>query len=106
MAEPLVLLDRRDDGVGLLTLHRPDRLNALSSALAVELGSAVAGLAADDAVRAVGVARARKGCCAGAAIAELDPLDGPLGFSVFVRGLTDTLDALAACPKPSVAAIH
>jgi enoyl-CoA hydratase len=106
MSDPLVLIDRRDDGVGVVTLHRPDRLNALSSAVAAELHASVADLARDDDVRALVVAGAGKVFCAGADIAELDTLDGPLGFSAFVRGLTDALAAIASCPKPSVAAIH
>jgi enoyl-CoA hydratase len=102
----LVDLQRRQDGVAVITLRRPDRLNALSSAVAADLLEAVQEAGGHDAVRAIVVAGEGKVFCAGADIAELDALDGPHAFSAFVRKLTDTLDALARCPKPSVAAIH
>jgi enoyl-CoA hydratase len=102
----LVDLQRRQDGVAVITLRRPDRLNALSSAVAADLLEAVQEAGGQDAVRAIVIAGEGKVFCAGADIAELDALDGPHAFSAFVRKLTDTLDALARCPKPSVAAIH
>jgi enoyl-CoA hydratase len=104
--QPLVRVERVADGVGLLVLDRPDQLNALSSAVAAALGARVAELAAAADVRAIVVAGEGKAFCAGADIAELDALDGPQGFATFVRGLTDVFDALAACPKPSIAAVH
>lgn len=102
----LVDLERRTDGVAVVMLRRPDRLNALSSAVAADLLDAVGAAGADEGVRAIVVAGEGKVFCAGADIAELDTLDGPHGFSAFVRKLTGALDALARCPKPSVAAIH
>lgn len=105
MAEP-VDVERRPDGVGVITLRRADRLNALSSAVAAALHDAIAAVEADEAVRAIVVAGEGKAFCAGADISELDTLDGPHDFSSFVRALTDAFDALARCPKPSVAAIH
>jgi len=41
------------DGVGLITLNRPDKLNALSYGLMVELDDALSHYEADDAVKAV-----------------------------------------------------
>ena len=104
-AEP-VDFERRPDGVAVVTLRRPDRLNALSSEVATALHDAFRAAGTDDAVRAIVVAGEGKAFCAGADIGELDTLDGPHGFSAFVRRLTDVFDALARCPKPSVAAIH
>src|SRR5438132_3629909 len=101
-----VRVERRDDGVTVLTLARPDRLNALSSAVAADLAAAVTEVAADDALRAIVVAGEGKAFCAGADIAELSTLDGSSGFAAFVHRLTDALDVLASCPKPSVAALH
>lgn len=105
VAEP-VDLECRPDGVGVVTLRRPDRLNALSSEVAAGLREALRTAGADDAVRALVVAGEGRAFCAGADIGELDTLDGPHGFSAFVRRLTDAFDQLARCPTPSVAAIH
>jgi len=48
----LVLVERRD-GVGLVTLNRPEKLNALSSELVDELASAVQELDTDDVIGAI-----------------------------------------------------
>jgi len=102
----LVRLDVRDDAVAIVTLHRPDRLNALSSATAHAFAAAVTAADADERVRALVVAGEGRAFCAGADIAELDTLDGPPGFSAFVTRLTDALHTLTRSPKPSVAAVH
>jgi len=99
-------LDRRDDGVAIITLTRPDRLNALSSAVAADLAAAVIAVETDDTLRAIVVAGEGKAFCAGADISELATLDGPSAFAAFVQRLTDAFAVLASCPKPSVAALH
>ena len=101
-----VRVDHRSGGVGLITLDRAERLNTITSALAAELVNAVKALEDDSSVGALVVAGDGKAFCAGADITELDSLDGPHDFSNFVAGVTAALDALAACPKPSVAALH
>jgi enoyl-CoA hydratase len=106
MVDSPVRVERHQGGVGLLVLDRPDRLNALSSAVAAAIAAGVAELAADDSVKAIVVAGEGKAFCAGADIAELDTLDGPPAFSTFVLRLTGALTSLSSCPKPSVAAIH
>ena len=60
-----ITLERRDH-VAILTLNRPDRLNAINRAMMGELPAAVAQLKADDEVRALVVTGAGKGFCAGA----------------------------------------
>ncbi|MBV9950474.1 MAG: crotonase/enoyl-CoA hydratase family protein [Acidimicrobiia bacterium] len=55
-----------DDGVATITLHRPDRLNAFTKLMQVELCSAFDAIDADPAVRAVVVTGAGKAFCAGA----------------------------------------
>jgi enoyl-CoA hydratase/carnithine racemase len=54
------------DGVATITLNRPDRLNALNSALFHELMAAFDETDGDDAVRAVIVTGAGRAFCAGA----------------------------------------
>ncbi len=53
------------DGVRTLTLNRPDRLNALTTALAKELHAALVDCARDPGVRAVVLTGAGRGFCAG-----------------------------------------
>ncbi|HYE92897.1 MAG TPA: crotonase/enoyl-CoA hydratase family protein [Terriglobales bacterium] len=54
------------DGVCTLTLHRPDRLNAVTATMIDELIAAFDRIDADDAVRAVIVTGAGRAFCAGA----------------------------------------
>lgn len=58
-------LERRGH-VGVLTLNRPDRLNAINRAMMADVSAAVAAAKADDEVRALVVTGAGKGFCAGA----------------------------------------
>jgi enoyl-CoA hydratase/carnithine racemase len=55
-----------DDGVCTLTLHRPDKLNAVTATMIDELIAAFDRIDADDAVRAVIVTGAGRAYCAGA----------------------------------------
>jgi enoyl-CoA hydratase len=101
-----VLLDARADGVAVVTLHRPDQLNAFSSAAADAFADAVRAADDDPRVRAIVVAGEGRAFCAGADIAELDSLDGPHAFAAFVTRLTAAFGRLCESPKPSIAAIH
>ena len=73
MSEEVVLM-QIEDGVAVLTLNRPDRLNAWTP----ELGSAYFDLleqcAADSEVRAIVVTGAGRGFCAGADMQDLQAL--------------------------------
>ena len=54
-----------DQGVALVTLNRPERLNAWNTKMAAELGLALADAQAEDAVRAVVITGAGRAFCAG-----------------------------------------
>ena len=60
-----IALERRGQ-VAILTLNRPERLNAINRTMMGELPALVAQLKADDEVRALVVTGAGKGFCAGA----------------------------------------
>jgi 2-(1,2-epoxy-1,2-dihydrophenyl)acetyl-CoA isomerase len=64
----------QDDGVGRLTLNRPDTLNAWTAEFGAELGQVVQGEAADPSVRAVLITGAGRGFSSGADLkAGFDP---------------------------------
>ena len=63
------------DSVALVTLNRPDRLNAYTSTMGQELAEAFAACDADDAVRAIVVTGAGRAFCAGADMGRGGPLD-------------------------------
>ncbi len=60
-----VLCDKRDDGVALVTLNRPESLNAMGGTLMSDLGDVLSDLESDAAVRCVALTGAGRGFCAG-----------------------------------------
>jgi len=92
--------------VAVLTLNRPDRLNALSTATVDELDAALSTLSHDDAVRALVIAGNGRGFCAGADLAEIESFKVANEFHRFVGRLTEVFAHLQHLPKPSVAAVH
>jgi len=100
----LVLLERRG-GVALLTLNRPDVLNALNGALLTALRDTVRSLQGATALRAVVLTGAGRAFAAGADIAEMrrmTPLEGE-AFSRLGHEALATLEALAV---PTIAAVN
>ena len=83
MAEDLVLRTS-EDGVRLLTLNRPHRLNAMTPELLMALADALAEAESDPSVRVIVVTGAGKGFCSGA---DLDLLSqGPESLDGFSSG--------------------
>jgi enoyl-CoA hydratase/carnithine racemase len=97
---PLVHVDRRDDGVALVTLDNP-KVNALSRELLRQLEAAAGGLAADP-PGAVVVTGGDRIFAAGADIAEFG---GPEEARAVGGGFRRALDAVAAIPRCVIAAI-
>ncbi|MGH8983778.1 MAG: enoyl-CoA hydratase-related protein [Acidimicrobiia bacterium] len=92
-----------DDGVAVLTLNRPEKLNAFTGRMGAELGQAYADCDADEAVRAVVVTGAGRAFCAGA---DLDP--GGDTFGAQGEGLTASPVRPRAWEvrKPVIAAVN
>ena len=66
-----ILVETRDDGVGLITLNRPQALNALCAALIDDLERALDALEADDAIGCIVLTGSEKAFAAGADIKEM-----------------------------------
>ena len=94
------------DGIGLLTVNRPDKLNALNARTVAELEQAFHELRERPDVRGVIVTGAGgKAFVAGADIAELSRM-GPLdGIGVSRQG-QDAFRFLERMPKPVLAAVN
>ena len=98
-------LDLRD-GVAVLTVNRPDKLNALNDQVIGELGQAAAALADDPAVRGVILTGAgTKAFVAGADISELAAQGPAEGKARSLRGQA-VFRRFEALRKPVVAAIN
>ncbi len=97
------------DGVALLTLNRPDRLNSFNSPMHVEIREALTQVRQDRSVRALLLTGAGRGFCAGqdlnerAAAAGSSPPD--LGASLD-RNYNPLVINLRSLPLPVIAAVN
>ena len=106
MTEPLVLSEIRDPGTALITLNRPDQLNAWDAEMSVEFFSAFDAAIGDQTVRVIVITGSGKGFCAGASMTALNAIrDNPANGAGPATGVR-RLDELATSPKPIVAAIN
>ena len=102
----LILFDKPETGVGVLTLNRPEKLNALSTALLGELSAALDAAEADPDVRVLILTGAGdKAFAAGADIAEYQGRREK-AFMDFQFGGRRVNDRLEAFPKPTIAAVN
>lgn len=101
MSEPLVL--RTDaDHVATLTLNRPDKLNALSPSVFVELREHLAALAIDESIHCVVLTGAGRAFCAGHDLESI--ANGEKAPSKNYE--PETVDAIENLPQPTIAKIH
>jgi len=104
-------LERPHEGVTVLRLNRPERLNAINEAMQTELGQALGDLTTDRSVRAVVLTGAGRGFCAGIDMRDFGPgapdADAPaldrMRFQEKMAALAETVRAL---PQPVVAAVN
>jgi len=101
-------IDRRDDGVAVLTLDLPDRRNAMTEELTAAWAEAVPRLAADAALRCVLVTGAGSTFCAGGDLSWIEQ-----GGSLAVGALRDrmlpfyrTWLAIRDLEVPTIAALN
>lgn len=111
---PLVL-ETREGAIALLTLNRPDRLNALNTELGVALAQALDRAAKDTAVRVVVLTGAGRAFCSGGDLAairaardrgatrDLEPLLRA-GHEMVLRMRTMTQPVIAAVNGPAAGA--
>lgn len=101
---PVLVADR--GAVRVITVNRPDKLNALNAATLDALADAFAAAAADDAVRCVVLTGAGpKAFVAGADIAEMNTLTPVQGRDFSLRGQR-LMRAVETLPKPVVAMVN
>jgi enoyl-CoA hydratase/carnithine racemase len=91
-----------DDGVALVTLDRPEKLNAMTAQMGAEMGDAMAEADGDDAVRVVVLTGAGRAFCAGA------DLGSGTGFAAGWGGVERKYRSMMPMDvrKPVIAAIN
>jgi enoyl-CoA hydratase len=107
MAYETILYERRD-ATALITLNRPQRVNAMNGAMLRELQLAMDAAEADDAVRAIVLAGAGAGFCAGFDLkeqAETRP-GGVAQWRPLLRRDFDAIMRFWRSPKPTISAVH
>jgi enoyl-CoA hydratase/carnithine racemase len=97
---------RVDEGVALLTLNRPDRLNAWTTDMEHAYFAMLEQCAADQEVRVIVVTGAGRGFCAGADMQQLQAIgDGSIQETAVTRERRPQTFPLSI-PKPIIAAIN
>ncbi|WP_296675671.1 enoyl-CoA hydratase-related protein [Novosphingobium sp.] len=115
MSEEVII--ENEGGVRIITLNRPDRLNALTGSIMAPLADACADAARDASVGCVVVTGAGRGFCAGGdlkeggadkAIVAANPDSGSRSEQSFVRlrGFMETSRLLHEMAKPTIAMIN
>lgn len=103
----MLLVEKPLDGVAVVTLNRPEAMNALSKALRAALAQAFTELGADDSIRVIVLTGAgERAFTAGLDLKELstDPLG--MGAANATDPAANPARAVLACRKPIIGAIN
>ncbi len=93
-------------GVALITLNRPDALNALTIPMKERLLAALEGVASDAAVRAVVLTGAGRAFCAGQDLRERLAPGAPSLGEELERRYNPIVRAIRGLPQPVIAAVN
>ncbi len=97
-----ILVETRDR-VGLITLNRPEALNALNTALIMEVKEALDSFEMDEGIGAIVLTGSERAFAAGADIKEMRDKAWP---GIYVEDfITNGWERLAQCRKPVIAAV-
>ena len=96
------------DGVGHITLNRPERMNAVTIELARELEFALSELSANPAVRVIVIRGAGKNFCAGGDVAEVERLRsaGPEQLRTLFDAFRRACDTVSTVDVPVIAGVE
>ncbi len=99
----LLSIERRDE-VALVTLQRPEKRNALSIDLRMELSEAFASLGVDEGVGCIVLTGAGSAFCSGMDVSEFG--GGRDHKRRLVETSTAAFEAVGSCPRPVIAAVN
>ncbi len=107
MSEPLILVEHFT-GYRILTLNRPDKLNAFNEAMHHALRSAIDEAEADETCRALMITGAGRGFCAGQDLSDrlLKPGEKPVPRDSLEKLYNPLVRRLRALPFPVIAAVN
>jgi len=108
MSFETILLEKKE-GIGVLTLNRPERLNAFNEKMEAEFVQAIQDVGKDDEVRVLVVTGAGKAFCAGADVGRMSGESRPKGAEEFRRGFRNIQGivlGLQRLEKPTMAMVN
>src|ERR1041385_1698353 len=101
------LLTSLEDGIYIITINRPDKLNALNKTVIEELSAAVDEVYDNTEIKSAIITGAgEKSFVAGADISEFLQLGNHEGAELARRGQQQVFDKIENSPKPIVAAVN
>lgn len=95
-----------EEGVGYITLNRPDKLNSFNREMALQMQQKLDECASSAAVRCVYITGAGKGFSAGQDLAEAIDPNGPGMKRILGEHYNPIITRLRNLPKPVVAAVN
>jgi len=99
-------IERRDNGVAVVTLNRPERLNAVKGRMHAELATFSRDFANDRKMRVLVLTGAGRAFCAGGDLGPGDPIgSNPAGPTMLVEA-RQIVDHILECEKPLIAAVN
>ena len=101
MTYEFIVVEQRNN-VGLITLNRPQALNALNQALMTELAQALDAFEQDDTIGAMVITGSEKAFAAGADIKEMQHASA---MDMYVPDRFQTWERVTHCRKPVLAAV-
>ncbi|MGI8919774.1 MAG: enoyl-CoA hydratase/isomerase family protein [Pyrinomonadaceae bacterium] len=97
---------QQQDGVAIVRLNRPEKLNSLTGEMIRSLGDLFRGFASDSSLRAVILTgTGEKAFCVGTDINELTASDKAEALKISLRGQA-LCDLIEQCPVPVIAALN
>lgn len=101
MAYETIIAETRGQ-VALITLNRPDALNALNARIVSEIGAALDGYEADPKIGAIVITGSEKAFAAGADVKEMQ---AKTYIEAYREDFIGSWDRVARCRKPVIAAV-
>ncbi len=106
MSDPVLLIDR-EPPLAVVTLNRPDQMNALNAALRIALGETLAALETDPEIRAIVLTGAGRAFCAGMDLKEIGGGQvGQTGYDLSVAGQDAMRAGFEGFSGPVIAAVN
>lgn len=101
------LLTELRQGTLIITINRPDKMNALNKDVIEEIGKAMDEVYNNEEIKSVLLTGAgEKAFVAGADISEFAALDAQGGAALAAKGANLVFDKIENCPKPVIAAVN